>query len=75
MSHADRPDPESVRLENGQLAATVEDVFKVLDSQSIVHQSFTHEPLYTVEQAKAVSYTEPGAHTKNLFLRNKKGRM
>lgn len=75
MSHADRPDPESVRLENGQLAATVEHVFEVLDSQGIVHQSFTHEPLYTVEQAKAVSYTEPGAHTKNLFLRNKKGRM
>jgi len=31
--------------------------------------------LYTVEQAKQVRYELPGVHTKNLFLRNKKGRM
>lgn len=75
MSHADRPDPEMVILENGELAATAEHVLSVLEDQGIEHQTSTHEPLYTVEQAKHVKYKESGAHTKNLFLRNKKGRM
>lgn len=75
MSHKDRPDPESIHLENGDLAATPEDVFAVFDSLGIEHQTITHVPLYTVEEAKTVSYDDPGAHTKNLFLRNKKGKM
>lgn len=75
MSHADRPDPESVILANGKLAATVEQVLAELSNNGIEQQTSVHEPLYTVEQARQVEYTEPGAHTKNLFLRNKKGRM
>ena len=75
MSHADRPDPETVLLENGNLAATAEQVLTALSDFGIEHQTSFHEPLYTVEQAKLIEYTEPGAHTKNLFLRNKKGRM
>lgn len=75
MSHADRPDPESVILNNGELAATAEQLLAAIDALGIEHQTITHEPLYTVEQAKKVLYELPGAHTKNLFLRNKKGRM
>jgi len=75
MSHADRPDPESVVLNNGELAATAEQLLAGIVAFGIEHQTTTHEPLYTVEQAKQVSYELPGAHTKNLFLRNKKGRM
>lgn len=75
MSHSDRPDPENVVLKNGTLAATPEQVFCVLDEQSIEHYSQVHEPLYTVEQARNIRYDVHGAHTKNLFLRNKKGRM
>lgn len=75
MIHTDRPDPEAVVLENGELAATAEQVLAALSEFGIEHQTSIHEPLYTVEQAKRVDYTEPGAHTKNLFLRNKKGRM
>lgn len=75
MSHSDRPDPETVTLITGELAATPEQVFAVLEEHGIDHQTTTHKPLYTVEDAKSIDYEEPGAHTKNLFLRNKKGRM
>lgn len=75
MAHSDRPDPETLVLDNGDAAATVAQVLAVLDSNSFEHQTVEHEPLYTVEQSKQVDYSAPGAHTKNLFLRNKKGRM
>ncbi|MFT4728171.1 MAG: Ala-tRNA(Pro) deacylase [Granulosicoccus sp.] len=75
MSHSDRPDPESILLENGELAATADDVLTLFKTLGIEHQTVIHKPLYTVEEAKTVSYNEPGAHTKNLFLRNKKGKM
>ena len=75
MSHSDRPDPEAVVLANGEPAASVEQVLDALQGLGIEHQTTSHQPLYTVEQAKSVVYEDPGAHTKNLFLRNKKGRM
>lgn len=75
MSHTDRPDPETITLVNGKLAATPEQLLAILDEQGIEHQTVTHKPLYTVEDAKLVDYNELGAHTKNLFLRNKKGLM
>lgn len=75
MSHADRPDPESVVLKNGNTAATPQQVLRALEELGIEHHTVIHEPLYTVEQARTVSYDVHGAHTKNLFLRNKKGRM
>ncbi len=75
MSHADRPDPETVYLDNGDLAATADQLLAELDGLGIPHQTTVHEALYTVEQAKTVVYTDAGAHTKNLFLRNKKGKM
>lgn len=75
MSHSDRPDPENVILANGQVAATPNDVFAAFESLGIEHDTLVHIPLYTVEEAKTVKYGLAGAHTKNLFLRNKKGRM
>ena len=75
MSHADRPDPETVVLNNGSTAATVSQVLESLDELGIEHQTQTHPPLYTVKQSRQVVFELPGAHTKNLFLRNKKGLM
>lgn len=46
-----------------------------LDALGIRHDTIDHPPLYTVEQSKQLRGDLPGAHTKNLFLRNKKGRM
>lgn len=75
MTHSDRPDPDTQTLDNGEIAATVEHVLTALTTLGIEHETIKHEPLYTVEQSKQVMFEKPGAHTKNLFLRNKKGRM
>lgn len=75
MSHNDRPDPEKLILDNGQAAATAQQVLDAISALGFEHHTVTHAPLYTVEDAKSIDYSAPGAHTKNLFLRNKKGRM
>ncbi len=75
MAHSDRPNPDTVTLENGDLAATSDQVLAAIESLSIEQETLIHEPLYTVEQSKQVAFEKPGALTKNLFLRNKKGRM
>ncbi len=41
----------------------------------IAVSSFSHPPVFTVEQAKALRGELRGGHIKNLFLRNKKGVM
>jgi Ala-tRNA(Pro) deacylase len=46
-----------------------------LDALGIAFRCVEHPPVFTVEEAKALRGELPGAHIKNLFLRNKKGRM
>jgi Ala-tRNA(Pro) deacylase len=46
-----------------------------LEELGITAQTVTHPPVHTVEEAKALRGELPGSHIKNLFLRNKKGRM
>lgn len=75
MAHSDRPNPDTVILENGELAKTPDEIIATIESLALEHETVTHEPLYTVEQSKNVTFDKPGSHTKNLFLRNKKGRM
>src|SRR5882762_3273263 len=55
------------------MPATPDDLFALLDTLGIAHQTVTHAPLFTVEQSQALRGTIAGAHTKNLFLRDKKG--
>jgi Ala-tRNA(Pro) deacylase len=55
------------------MAATPADLFAFLDRLGIVHATVTHPPLFTVEQSRALRGQIPGGHTKNLFLRDKKG--
>ena len=52
-----------------------EALFRRLDTLGIAHHSHTHPPVFTVEEAKALRGTLPGAHVKNLFLRDKKKRI
>lgn len=52
-----------------------QDLFDTLDAMGIGHSTVDHPPLYTVEQSKRLRGDLPGAHSKNLFLRNKKGQM
>src|SRR5215216_573929 len=50
-------------------------LFQKLDSLGIAHNSVEHPPVFTVEEAQALRGELPGAHIKNLFLRNKKEEM
>ena len=75
MAHSDRPNPDTVILDNGDLAATADQVIATIEFLGFQQETQTHKALYTVEQAKKVAPKKSGAHTKNLFLRNKKGRM
>jgi Ala-tRNA(Pro) deacylase len=52
---------------------TPDDLFAALDNLGIAYSTVQHEPLFTVEQSRAVVAPIPGGHTKNLFLRDKKG--
>src|SRR5579885_1447153 len=52
---------------------TPDDLFAALDALGIKHATIKHPPLFTVEQARELRGTIPGGHTKNLFLRDKKG--
>jgi Ala-tRNA(Pro) deacylase len=55
--------------------ATPADLFARLDALGIPHRTFKHAPVFTVEEAKALRGALPGAHTKNLFLKDKKDRL
>jgi Ala-tRNA(Pro) deacylase len=55
--------------------ATPGDLFARLDALGILHRTVQHPPVFTVEEAKALRGALPGAHTKNLFLKDKKDRL
>jgi Ala-tRNA(Pro) deacylase len=55
------------------MPATPADLFAFLDKLGIAHPTVTHAPLFTVEESQALRGSIPGAHTKNLFLKDKKG--
>ena len=44
-----------------------------LDTLGIAHRTYTHPPVFTVDEAKALRGTLPGGHCKGLFLKDKKG--
>jgi Ala-tRNA(Pro) deacylase len=48
-------------------------LFALLDQLGIAHRSVAHPPLFTVEQSRTLRGQIPGGHTKNLFLRDKRG--
>jgi Ala-tRNA(Pro) deacylase len=55
--------------------ATRDDLFALLDELGIAHRTHEHAPVFTVAQSGAVKAAMPGGHTKNLFLKDKKGRL
>jgi len=56
-----------------QKPATAADLFAFLDGLSIPHQTVEHPALFTVEESQVLRGKIPGGHTKNLFLKDKKG--
>ena len=55
------------------MAATSAALFAALDRLGIAHPTVSHPPLFTVEQSRSLRGAIAGGHTKNLFLRDKKG--
>ncbi len=51
---------------------TKTDLFELLRVKNIDFQTHDHEPLFTVEDSENLRGEIKGAHTKNLFLKNKK---
>jgi Ala-tRNA(Pro) deacylase len=54
---------------------TAGDFLALLDRLGIAHDTVRHPPVYTVEESLRVVGELPGGHFKNLFLRDKPGRM
>ena len=57
------------------MPASPDDLFACLDGLGIVHKTVSHPPLFTVEQSRALRGQIAGGHTKNLFLKDKKGEL
>ena len=55
------------------MPASPDELFAYLDSLGIAHKTVSHPPLFTVEDGRSARGAVPGAHTKNLFVRDKKG--
>ncbi len=74
MGEAETPEIEA-RLADGSAPMTPDALLARLAELGIAESTIGHPPVFTVEEAKALRGKLPGAHVKNLFLRNKKGRM
>ncbi len=48
------------------------DLFARLDELGIAHRTMDHAPVFTVEEARRLRGRVEGAHSKNLFVRDKK---
>jgi Ala-tRNA(Pro) deacylase len=55
------------------MPATPQALFAYLDELGVAHKTVTHPAAFTVEEARELRGAVAGGHTKNLFLRDKKG--
>ena len=55
------------------MPATPDELMAFLAELGIETTTVTHPPLHTVEESRALRGDLPGAHIKNLFLKDKKG--
>jgi Ala-tRNA(Pro) deacylase len=57
------------------MAATEQDLFALLATLGVETETARHPPVFTVEEARAHHGALAGVHTKNLFLKDKKGQL
>lgn len=57
------------------MTATRHDLLSFLDRIGVPHRTFEHPPVFTVAESAAIKTQMPGGHTKNLFLKDKRGRI
>ena len=55
--------------------ATPTDLFAFLDAHAIAHSTFEHPAVFRVEEGQEIKAALPGAHTKNLFLKDAKDQL
>ncbi|MEM7225357.1 MAG: prolyl-tRNA synthetase associated domain-containing protein [Pseudomonadota bacterium] len=76
MTETDAPSPEiPFRLLDGATPAGPQELLARLEALGLESTTVEHAPVFTVEESQALCGDLPGGHIKNLFLRNKKGRM
>jgi Ala-tRNA(Pro) deacylase len=73
--HRPQSTPGPNRLIDGSAPWTPQRLLEHLAALGIEPRTHRHDAVFTVEQAQALKGDLPGAHTKNLFLRDKKGTM
>jgi Ala-tRNA(Pro) deacylase len=56
-----------------ETAASEADLLALLDRIGVAYRRHVHPPLHTVEESRALRGELPGGHTKNLFLKDRKG--
>jgi Ala-tRNA(Pro) deacylase len=57
------------------MPASPEDLLAYLAALGVETTTLDHPPLFTVEDSQALRGKIPGGHTKNLFVKDKKGRL
>ena len=62
-----------MRQGRSPMPATEADLFAAFDALGVAHVTHRHRPVFTVEESHDLKQAMPGGHTKNLFLKDKKG--
>ena len=57
------------------MTASRTDLFARLDALGIAHKTYEHAPIFTVAEGEGMKDDMPGGHSKNLFLKDKKGQL
>ena len=65
-----RPPPAAIPM-----PASPEDLLAYLSALGVETETVDHPPLFTVKDSRALRGEIPGGHTKNLFVKDKKGRL
>ncbi len=52
----------------------MQNIYQFMETREIQYERYDHPPVYTVEDVKRLTPDLPGSKTKNLFLRDAKGR-
>ena len=57
------------------MPATAQDLYAAFDDLGISWRTMEHEAVFRVEEGREIKAAMPGGHTKNLFLKDAKGRL
>ena len=68
-------DPDPTAPKAFEMPSTPQELFANLDALGIPHETVEHPAVFTVEESKRLRGELPGAHVKNLFVKDKKSRL